>query len=50
MAFANIIVVTGECTASRFGHFTSGEETFGFHWIGSWVSPVAGILDNMEKR
>jgi hypothetical protein len=37
-----------EWSASRPGHFTSGERAPGTHWLGCWVDPGAG-LDDLEK-
>jgi hypothetical protein len=42
-------LVGGEWSASRPCRFTPRERTPGTRWIGSWVSPRAG-LDYVEKR
>jgi hypothetical protein len=47
--FLTSALVVGEWSASRPCCFNPGERAFGTHWIGSWVSPRAG-LDYMEKR
>jgi hypothetical protein len=47
--FLTSTLAGGECSASRPCRFTSGEESPGIHWIGSWVIPRAG-LDNLEER
>jgi hypothetical protein len=47
--FLTSALTGGEWSVSRPGRFTSGEITFGTHWIGGWVGPRAG-LDDVEKR
>jgi hypothetical protein len=47
--FLTSALVGGEWSASRPGHFTTGERAPGTHWIGGWVDPTAG-LDDVEKR
>jgi hypothetical protein len=47
--FLTAALVGGEWSASRPGHFTSGEGAPGNNWIGRWVCPRAG-LDDVEKR
>jgi hypothetical protein len=42
-------LVGDEWSASRPGRFIPGERAPRTHWIGSWVSPRAG-LDDVEKR
>jgi hypothetical protein len=33
----------GEQSASRLGHFTSGETAPGTHWLGGWMGPRIGL-------
>jgi hypothetical protein len=47
--FLTSALVGGEWSASRLGHFTSGERTPGTHRIGGWVGPRTG-LDDAERR
>jgi hypothetical protein len=47
--FLTLVLVGGEWSASRLGHFTPGERTPGIHWTGGLVGPRAG-LDDVEKR
>jgi hypothetical protein len=42
-----LALVGGEWSASRPGHFASGERAPGTHWIGGWVGPRTG-LDAVE--
>jgi len=42
-AFLTSALDGGEWLASRSGRFTSGERTFGTHWVGGWVGPRAGL-------
>jgi hypothetical protein len=46
--FLTSAVVGVVWSASRPGHFTSGEKAPCTHWIGGWVGPGAG-LDDVEK-
>jgi hypothetical protein len=46
--FLHSSLIGGEWSASRPGHFTSGERAHGTRWVGGWVGPRAG-LDDAEK-
>jgi hypothetical protein len=46
--FSTRVLVPGEWSSSRSGHFIAAERAPGTHWIGDWVDPRAG-LDDMEK-
>jgi hypothetical protein len=39
----------GECSASRFGLFTSRERAHLTHWIGGWVDPRE-VLDAVKRK
>jgi hypothetical protein len=47
--FLTSALAGGEWSASHPCRFTPRERAPGTHWIGSWVSPRAG-LDDVEKR
>jgi hypothetical protein len=48
--FLTSALAGGEWSVLRPGSFTSGEKAHGSHWIGGWVDPRAGDLDDVEKR
>jgi hypothetical protein len=47
--FLTSVLVGGESSAPRSGHFTLGERAPGTRWIGDWVDLRAG-LDDLGKR
>jgi hypothetical protein len=48
-AFLNSALVGGEWSASLSGRFTSGKSAPDTHWIGGWVGPRAGLVqDNFQ--
>jgi hypothetical protein len=48
-SFLSSALVGGEWSASCPSHFAPREGAPSTHWIGSWVSPRAG-LDDMKRR
>jgi hypothetical protein len=48
--FLTSALVRDEWSPSRPGRFTPGERAPGYHWIGGWVGPRAGLNDLEERQ